>query len=102
MTKSEFVQVMKGVTLLIDFRNDFQFDPESPDYLGFLNTGVPLLSDEDGETFRFIVRNKDLYLELIEKLGLSTEHGLDEEETVFVLSGEMAIKNFRSRLKFFS
>lgn len=102
MTKSEFVQVMKGVTLLMDFRNDFQFDMNDPDYLGFLNTGVPLLSDEDGETFRFIVGNKDLYLELIEKLGLSTEHGLDEEETVFVLSGEMAIKNFRSRLKFFS
>ena len=50
MTKSEFVQVMKGVTLLMDFRNDFQFDKEDPGYLGFLNTGVPLLSDEDGET----------------------------------------------------
>jgi hypothetical protein len=88
MTKSEFVQVMKGVTLLIDFRNDFQFDPESPDYLGFLNTGVPLLSDEDGETFRFIVNNQDQYALVMEKLGLTTEQGFDEDETVFRLVDE--------------
>jgi hypothetical protein len=88
MTKSEFVQVMKGVTLLMDFRNDFQFDPESPDYLGFLNTGVPLLSDEDGETFRFIVNNQEEYSPIMEKLGLTTEQGFDEDETVFRLVDE--------------
>jgi hypothetical protein len=85
MTKSEFVQVMKGVTLLIDFRNDFQFDPESPDYLGFLNTGVPLLGEEDVETFRFIVNNQEEYAPVMEKLGLTTEQGFDEDETVFRL-----------------
>jgi hypothetical protein len=88
MTKSEFVQVMKGVTLLIDFRNDFQFDKEDPGYLGFLNTGVPLLSDEDGETFKFIVNNQDQYASVMEKLGLTTEQGFDEEETVFRLIDE--------------
>jgi len=88
MTKSEFVQVMKGVTLLIDFRNDFQFDPESPDYLGFLNTGVPLMGEEDGETFRFIVNNQDQYALVMEKLGLTTEQGFDEDETVFRLVDE--------------
>ena len=88
MTKSEFVQIMKGVILLIDFRNDFQFDKEDPGYLGFLNTGVPLLSDEDGETFRFIVNNQDQYASVMEKLGLTTEQGLDEEETVFRLVDE--------------
>ena len=88
MTKSEFVQVMKGVTLLIDFRNDFQFDKEDPNYLGFLNTGVPLLSDEDGETFRFIVNNQDQYALVMEKLGLTTEQGFDEDETVFRLVDE--------------
>jgi hypothetical protein len=67
MTKSEFVQIMKGVILLIDFRNDFQFDREDPDYLGFLNTGVPLLSDEDGETFRFIVNNQEFYKPVMDK-----------------------------------
>jgi hypothetical protein len=79
---------MKGVILLIDFRNDFQFDKEDPGYLGFLNTGVPLLSDEDGETFRFIVNNQDQYASVMEKLGLTTEQGLDEEETVFRLVDE--------------
>ena len=88
MTKSEFVQVMKGVTLLIDFRNDFQFDPESPDYLGFLNTGVPLLGEEDVEIFRFIVNNQEEYAPVMEKLGLTTEQGFDEDETVFRLVDE--------------
>jgi hypothetical protein len=79
---------MKGVTLLIDFRNDFQFDPESPDYLGFLNTGVPLLGEEDVETFRFIVNNQEEYAPVMEKLGLTTEQGFDEDETVFRLVDE--------------
>jgi hypothetical protein len=89
MTKSEFVQVMKGVTLLIDFRNDFQFDKEDSGYLGFLNTGVPLLSDEDGETFRFIVNNQEFYNPVMDKLGLTTEMGFDEDETVFVLTEDV-------------
>jgi hypothetical protein len=88
MTKSEFVQIMKGVILLIDFRNDFQFDKGDPGYLGFLNTGVPLLSDEDAETFKFIVNNQDQYASVMEKLGLTTEQGFDEEETVFRLIDE--------------
>jgi hypothetical protein len=91
MTKSEFVQIMKGVILLIDFRNDFQFDKEDPGYLGFLNTGVPLLSDEDGETFKFIVNNQDQYASVMEKLGLTTEQGFDEEETVFRLVDEKVL-----------
>mgnify|MGYP000131501455 CR=1 FL=1 len=89
MTKSEFVQIMKGVTLLIDFRNDFQFDKEDPGYLGFLNTGVPLLSDEDGETFRFIIRNLEFYNPVLDKLGLTTEMGFDDDETVFVLTEDV-------------
>lgn len=89
MTKSEFVQIMKGVILLIDFRNDFQFDEEDPDYLGFLNTGVDLLSPEDAETFRFIISNQEFYNPVMDKLGLTTESGLDEEETVFVLSEDV-------------
>jgi hypothetical protein len=88
MSKSEFVKGMKGAILLIDFRNDFQFDPESPDYLGFLNVGVDLLDEEDAETFRFIVNNQDIYEPIMEKLGLTTEQGLDEEETVFRLVDE--------------
>ena len=89
MTKSEFVQVMKGVTLLMDFRNNFQFDKEDEGYLGFLNTGVPLLNDEDGETFRFIVENQEFYNPVMDKLGLTTEMGFDEDETVFVLTEDV-------------
>jgi hypothetical protein len=89
MTKSEFVQIMKGVILLIDFRNDFQFDKGDPGYLGFLNTGVPLLSDEDAETFKFIVENQEFYSPVMDKLGLTTEMGFDEDETVFVLTEDV-------------
>lgn len=89
MTKSEFEQIIKGVTLLIDFRNDFQFDKEDPGYLGFLNTGVDILSGEDVDTFRFIVKNQELYKPVMDKLGLTTEMGFDEEETVFVLTEDV-------------
>jgi hypothetical protein len=54
-----------------------------------LNTGVPLLSDEDGETFRFIVSNQEFYNPVMDKLGLTTEMGFDEEETVFVLTEDV-------------
>jgi len=54
-----------------------------------LNTGVPLLSDEDGETFRFIVENQEGYSSVMDKLGLTTEMGFDEDETVFVLTEDV-------------
>ena len=89
MEKSEFEQIIKGVTLLINFRNDFQFDRESPNYLGFLNTGVDLLSEEDAGTFRFIVKNQEFYKPVMDSMGLTTEMGFDEEETVFVLTEDV-------------
>jgi hypothetical protein len=80
--------IVEGVLLLIAFRKDFQFDRKDQGYLGFLNTGVPLLSDEDGETFKFIVKNQDIFSPIMEELGLRTESGLDEEETVFIVTTE--------------
>ena len=88
LKKEKEKAIVEGVLLLIAFRKDFQFDRNNEGYLGFLNTGVPLLSDEDGETFRFIVRNPDIFSPIMEGIGLGTENGLDEEETVFVVTGE--------------
>ena len=80
--------IVEGVLLLIAFRKDFQFDRNDQGYLGFLNTGVSLLSDEDAETFKFIVKNQDIFSPIMEELGLGTENGLDEEETVFIITTE--------------
>lgn len=89
MKKSEFKSVIEGANLLKRFRNDFQFDRNSEDYLGFLNVGVDLLSEEDAETFKFIVKNQKIFKPLLEELGLTTEMGMNEEETVFVLAEDV-------------
>ena len=88
LKKEKEQSIVEGVLLLIAFRKDFQFDRNNEGYLGFLNTGVPLLSDEDGETFRFIVRNPDIFSPIMEGIGLGIENNLDEEETVFFVTGE--------------
>jgi hypothetical protein len=88
LKKEKEQAIVEGVLLLIAFRKDFQFDRNDQGYLGFLNTGVPLLSDEDGETFRFIVRNPDIFSPIMEGIGLGIENNLDEEETVFFVNGE--------------
>jgi len=79
MTKEEF---KAGVLFLIKVRNDYQFDLESPDYLGFLNCGEEI-TDDPG--FLAVAKNPNEFESIMEELGLTTESGIDTDETVFTL-----------------
>lgn len=79
MTKEEF---KAGVLFLINVKKDFQFDPNSPGYLGFLNCGEDI-TDDPG--FMIVVNNQEEFEPIMEGLGLDTEEGINAEETVFIL-----------------
>jgi hypothetical protein len=79
MTKEEF---KAGVLFLISVKNDFQFNPNSPGYLGFLNCGEEI-TDDPG--FMIVVNNQEEFEPILEALGIETEEGIHEEETVFIL-----------------
>jgi len=79
MTLDEF---KAGALFLIRVRNDYQFDQESPDHLGFLNCGEDI-TDDPG--FMALVKNQEEFESIMEGLGLDTEEGIHEEETVFIL-----------------
>ena len=79
MTKEEF---KAGVLFLIDVKNDFQFNPTSPGYLGFLNCGEDI-TDDSG--FMIVIDNQEEFEPIMEGLGLTTEQGIHAEETVFTL-----------------
>jgi hypothetical protein len=79
MTKEEF---KTGVLFLISVKNDFQFNPNSPGYLGFLNCGEDI-TDDPG--FMVVVNNQEEFEPILGALGISTEEGIHAEETVFVL-----------------
>ena len=79
MTVEEF---KAGILFLINVRNDFQLDPNSPGYLGFLNCGEDI-TDDPG--FMVVVKNQEEFHQYLESLGLDTEEGIRAEETVFIL-----------------
>lgn len=79
MTKEEF---KAGVLFLISVKNDYQFDPKSPDYLGFLNCGEDI-TDDPG--FMILVKNQEEFEPIMEGLSIDTESGIHEEETVFII-----------------
>jgi hypothetical protein len=79
MTKEEF---KAGVLFLISVKNDFQFNPNSPGYLGFLNCGEEI-TDDPG--FMIVVNNQEEFEPILSGLRLSTEEGINADETVFVL-----------------
>ncbi len=79
---SEIIQ--KGTALLAKFLTDYQFDEEHEDYLGFLNVGGPLMSDEDANTFKFICDNPTIFRPIISAMGGVLENDrLDYTETIF-------------------
>lgn len=78
MTKEEFKM---GVLFLIRVRNDYQFE-EGPDHLGFLNCGEDI-TDDPG--FMIVVKNSEEFEPIMKELSLTTESGIHEEETVFIL-----------------
>ena len=84
MTAAE--KIKAGVDLLESFANDYQFDETDPGYLGFINVGIDLLATEaDKGAWRYVVANPDLFLPVLDRLGLFVDVGrkLDLEETVF-------------------
>ena len=74
--------LVKAIDLLIVFMEDYQFDPNDPGYLGFLNVGWDLLDYEDAKTFRFICQHPLMFEDILYSLGGMTERGFDEAETV--------------------
>ena len=79
MTKEDF---KTGVLFLIGVRNDFQFDPMDPGYLGFLNCGEEI-TDDPG--FKIVVDHSEEFESIMDELNLTTESGFDIEETVFII-----------------
>jgi hypothetical protein len=79
MTKEEF---KAGVLFLHNVKNDYQFNPNDPGYLGFLNCGEDI-TDDPG--FMIVVDNQEEFKPIMEELGLTTEQGIHTEETVFTL-----------------
>ena len=79
MTKEEF---KAGVLFLLSVKNDFQFNPTSPGYLGFLNCGEDI-TDDPG--FMIVVNNQEEFEPILSGLRLTTEEGINAEETVFIL-----------------
>lgn len=74
--------LVKAIDLLMIFMEDYQFDPDDPGYLGFINIGVDLLDYEDAKTFRFICQHPLMFEDILYSLGGMTERGFDEDETV--------------------
>jgi hypothetical protein len=82
-TENEWKEyLVKAIALLIVFMEDYQFDPDDPGYLGFINVGMDLLDPEDAKTFRFICEHPLMFEDILYSLGGMTERGFDEEETV--------------------
>jgi hypothetical protein len=79
MTKEEF---KAGVLFLHNVKNDYQFNPNDPGYLGFLNCGEDI-TDDPG--FMIVVDNQEEFEPIMEGLGLTTEQGIHADETVFTL-----------------
>jgi hypothetical protein len=81
--KMDSKDIKIGVEFLKKVKNDFQFDKNSPDYLGFLNCGKDI-TDDPG--FMIVVENQEAFEPIMEVMGIDTESGIDAEETVFVLT----------------
>ncbi len=77
-------QFLAAVKMLVDIKEDYQFNPEDPGYLGFINVGLDLWVGRDAKrTWFYIVSRPDLFKPIFEELGLVLEEGLDLDETVF-------------------
>jgi hypothetical protein len=71
-----------GIDFLETVKNDYQFDKESPDYLGFLNCGDDI-TDHPG--YMMVVNHEDVFIPIMEEMGIDTEAGIHVEETIFIL-----------------
>jgi hypothetical protein len=79
MTPQEF---KLGVDFLKTVKNDFQLDKNDPGYLGFLNCGIGI-TDDPG--FAILAKYPSKFASVMEEMGIGTEDGIREDETVFIL-----------------
>lgn len=66
--------------------NDYQFDTNSPDYLGFLNTcPEEEWSPEAAHALNFLIHEEyELFRALLDRHGLDVEDGPQLHETIFI------------------
>jgi hypothetical protein len=65
--------------------SDYQLDPDSEGYLGFINVYEDGFYNEDeAEGFREFVNTWPKYRPMMERFGLDVEDNPDIEETVFI------------------
>jgi hypothetical protein len=78
-------QFLLSLKMLTAIREDHQFNPRDPGYLGYLNVGIDLWGDERKEdTWFYIVSRPSVFKPIIDELGLEIVGGrLDLAETVF-------------------
>ena len=77
-------QFLAAVKMLVDIKEDYQFNPEDPGYLGFINVGLDQwIGEEYKRTWTYIVSKPDLFYPIFEELGLVVEGRFDLDETVF-------------------
>lgn len=63
-------------------KNDPQFNPQDPNYCGFINMGFDMfLSLKDRKAFKYVVENIDLFVSFLENFGLEVQC-CDINETV--------------------
>lgn len=75
-------ELTAGILFLLKVRSDYQFNRNSPDYLGFLNCGEDT-TDDPG--FIVVTENQKEFGPIMKQMGISTESGIHKDETVFIL-----------------
>jgi hypothetical protein len=75
-------ELTAGILFLIKVKGDYQFNQDSPDYLGFLNCGEDI-TDDPG--FIVVVENQKEFEPIMKQMGIGTESGIRKEETIFTL-----------------
>lgn len=94
MTKTErdVQKFQRAMAMLESIMHDHQMVEGTNSYVGFLNVGtggympyvIGLSREQLKATWQYIVERADLFLLIIDSLGMATEEGLHLEETVFV------------------
>ena len=75
-------ELTAGILFLIKVKSDYQFNRNSPDYLGFLNCGEDI-TDDPG--FIVVTENPKEFGPIMKQMGISTESGIHKDETIFTL-----------------
>jgi hypothetical protein len=75
-------ELTAGIQFLMKVKSDYQFNPDGPEYLGFLNCGEDI-TDDPG--FIVVVENPKDFTPIMNQMGIGTESGINRDETIFIL-----------------